>query len=111
MVRKAHIFSFALLLIAAGLPGAAEAQERCISGRDSRPMLESQQVAPFPDAARRAGIPAREVQGVRLCQSGGNYVYEVDVVRPRGRAQEKISAEPERRNGRGDRGRPSRWFK
>ncbi len=59
-------------------------------------MLEAGQIAPFPDAARRAGIRPEQVQGVDLCPSGGKYSYEVDVLRSKRKAREIISADPER---------------
>ena len=58
-------------------------------------MLESGRIVPFPDAARRAGIPPKQVQGVDLCPSDGSYNYEVDVLRSRKRTREAISAEPD----------------
>ena len=75
----------ALLLLTASMdPTPAGAQGSCVSGRNGRPAVESGRIAPFPAAAKRAGISPRDVQGVELCQAGGRYVYRVTVVKSGG---------------------------
>jgi hypothetical protein len=73
----------AVMLTLAGSP-AAVAQGVCMSGQDPnvRALLASGQVATFPQALQRAGIPADQVAGdPQLCATPSGYEYRVTVVR------------------------------
>ena len=94
-MHRIRCMTFVAALIAAAV-SPAEAVQHCVSREKGRSMLEAGQIAPFPDAAKRAGILPEQVQGVDLCPSGGRYSYEVEVLRSKRKAREIISADPER---------------
>jgi hypothetical protein len=91
--RSAKVVLFAATLVA--LCSSSSSAERCVSPEVGRQMLESGEIAPFPEAARRAGIRPEHIEGVELCPSNGRYTYEVDVFRSPGSVREVISAEPD----------------
>lgn len=76
---------FAWLMIA--LPLLAESSDAfaqaCINGRAGRQMIEKREIAPFPDAARRAGVRER-LAGVELCPQGSGFVYRLRIPRRQG---------------------------
>ncbi len=68
------------LLATAGAPSPGLAQS-CVSGQEARQLLEQGQAVPFPEAIRRAGISPNQLAGdPQLCQSGGGFVYVVQVL-------------------------------
>lgn len=70
----------ALFLATAGAPSPSLAQS-CVSGQEARQLLEQGQAVPFPEAIRRAGISPNQLAGdPQLCQSGGGFVYVVQVL-------------------------------
>jgi hypothetical protein len=78
----------ALLALSLNGPGSeAMAQRGCISGQEGRQLMESGQVVPFPEAARRAGLSSDQVVEVQLCQAGGGFVYRVRVLQPGGKVR------------------------
>jgi hypothetical protein len=73
-----------------GSTAEVSAQRGCVSRGDARRMLESREVAPFPDALNRAGIRRQRLVGdVELCGGRGNYVYRFRMLRPDGRVDHR----------------------
>jgi hypothetical protein len=80
--------TFAAILAALTVLGAAEgaSAQACVSRGDARRMLESREVAPFPDALNRAGLRRQRLVGdVELCGGRGNFFYRFRTLRPDGR--------------------------
>ena len=62
-----------------------------MSNREGHRLVQQQQVVPFPEAVRRAGLRRNQIVGQpQLCRGGGGYVYRVDVLE-RGRDYRTIS--------------------
>jgi hypothetical protein len=55
------------------------AAQNCLSPRDGTELVAQGQVLPLPVAVRNAGLSDSDVVSVRLCQSGGGYVYVVEL--------------------------------
>jgi hypothetical protein len=66
------------LLLTTGIASPASAQS-CVSSREGTELVAQGQVLPFPVAVRNAGLSDSDVVSVRLCQSGGGYVYVVEL--------------------------------
>lgn len=87
-------------LLSAGVSGEALAQCPLPQG-DAREALASGEVARLPDAARRAGVPVRDVIGAELCRSGDSYSYDVKALDRAGNLQRfELPADGERRQKR-----------
>jgi hypothetical protein len=80
-MTRAIVLALALLGgLAAATPQALA--QGCVGGREAQELIQQGQVAPFPEALRRAGFAPNELAGdPQLCQGGGGYVYRVRVMR------------------------------
>ena len=80
MFKLPIIAMTALFLATAGQPSPGSAQG-CVSGGQGQQLVAQGQVMPFPEAIRRAGISPNQLAGnPQLCQSGGGFVYRVQVL-------------------------------
>lgn len=84
---KLALFLGFLAVAGVGVSAPAAAQSGCLSTDQARSLLQSGQVAPISQL--RAQIaPYGEIVGIpQLCQSGGRYVYIVNVLNRSGQVQ------------------------
>ena len=79
-MSAARILILAALFLAAAGP-LSPSRAQCVGGQEARQVLEQGQAVPLPVALQRAGISPDQLAGnPQLCQSGGGFVYRVQVV-------------------------------